>query len=171
MNLQNEHEGRTSHHTEEPLGMRVHTKISTLERSEGVGTLVVERHRPPYDRRKDLTIIELGRESMRQKICGARGRRATKAAFNLTMTTMDQQEGPLDMLKGQQWLPGLWTTEPRVMRLRLDVGTLNGHVSCSTSGGEREDWREHVVYCVMFQHVPPPSSSSVHCHLHVRATT
>jgi len=82
-------------------------KVSTLERSEGVGTLVVERHRPPYNRQKDSTIIELGRESMRWEICRARGRRATRAAFDSTTTTMDQQEGPLDVLKGRQQLPGL----------------------------------------------------------------
>jgi len=77
MSLQNECKDGTSHHTEEPLGMRVHMKISTLKRSEGVGTLVVERHRPLYDRQKNSTIIKLGRESMRQEICGVRGRRAT----------------------------------------------------------------------------------------------
>jgi len=82
-------------------------KVFTLERSEGVETLVVERHRPPYDGQKDSTIIELERELIRQEICGARGRRATGAAFDSTMTTMDQQEGLLDMLKGQQQLPGL----------------------------------------------------------------
>jgi len=101
MSLQNEREDGTSHRTEESLGTRVRTKVSTLERSEGVETLVVERHRPLYDRWKDSTIIELGRESMRQEICGARGRRATGAAFDSTTTTMDQWEGPLDMLKGQ----------------------------------------------------------------------
>ena len=107
MSLQNEHKDGTLHYTEEPLGTRVCTKVSTLERSEGVGMLVVEKHRPPYDRRKDSTIIELGRELMRWEICGARGRRATGAAFNLTTTTMDWREGPLDMLKEWQWLPGL----------------------------------------------------------------
>jgi len=65
MSLQNECEEGTSHRTEEPLGMRVCTKVSTLERSEGVGMLVVVRCRPPYNRRKDLTIIKLERESMR----------------------------------------------------------------------------------------------------------
>jgi len=75
-------------------------KVSTLERSEGVGTLVVERHRPPYNRQKDSTIIELRRESMRWEICGVRERRATGAVFDSTTTTIDQQEGPLDMLKG-----------------------------------------------------------------------
>jgi len=104
ISLQNEREDGTSHHTEEPLGMMVRMKVSTLERSEGVGMLMVERQRPPYDRQNDPTIIELGRESMRWEICGARGRRATGAAFNSTTTTMDQREGPLDMLKGQQLL-------------------------------------------------------------------
>jgi len=101
MSLQNEHKDGTSHHTEEPLGMRVHMKVSTLERSEEVGMLVVERHRPLYNRQKDSTIIEIRRESMRWGICRARGRRATGAALNSTTTTMDRQEGPLDMLKGR----------------------------------------------------------------------
>jgi len=38
---------------------------------------------------------------MRQEICGARRRRATRAAFDSTTTTMDQWEGPLDILKGR----------------------------------------------------------------------
>ena len=100
MSLQNECEDGTSHHTEEPSGTRVRMKVSTLERSEGVGMLVVERQ-------KDLTIIELERELIRQEICGARGRRAIRAAFDLTMTTMDRRKGPLDVLKGWRWLPGL----------------------------------------------------------------
>jgi len=66
MSLQNKCKEGTSHCTEEPSGTRVHMKVSTLKRSEGVGTLVVERHRPLYDKRKDLTIIELERESMRR---------------------------------------------------------------------------------------------------------
>jgi len=66
MSLQNEHMDGTLHCAKEPSGMRVHMKVSTLERSEGVEMLVVEEHRPPYDRQKDLTIIELGRESMRR---------------------------------------------------------------------------------------------------------
>ena len=100
ISLQNKHKDGTSHRTEEPSGTRVHTKVSTLERSDGVETLLVERHRPP-DRWKDSTISELGRELMRQEICGARGRRATGAAFNSTTITMNWQEGPLDVLKGQ----------------------------------------------------------------------
>jgi len=68
--------------------------------------LVVERHRPPYDRQNDSTIIKLGRESMRQEICGARRRMATRAAFDSTTTTMDRWEGPLDVLKGGRRLPG-----------------------------------------------------------------
>ena len=105
MSLQNDHEDGTLHRTEKPLGTRVHMKVFTLERSEGVGMLVVERHRPPYNRWNDSTIIELGRESTRQEICGARGNRATRAAFNSTTTTMDRREGPLDVLKGWQWPP------------------------------------------------------------------
>jgi len=89
MSLQNERKDGTLHRTEEPLGMRVHTKVSILERSEGGGTLVVERQRPPYDRRKDSTIIKLGRVLMRQEVCGMRGRRAIRAAFNSTTTTID----------------------------------------------------------------------------------
>jgi len=77
-------------------------KVSTLERSEEVETLVVERHRPPYVRQNDLTIIKLGRESTRWEICGARWRRATRAAFDSTTTTMDQWEGQLNVLKGRQ---------------------------------------------------------------------
>jgi len=93
MSLQNEHENGTLHRTEEPSGMKVHMKVSTLERSEGVGMLVVERHRPPYNRRKDSTIIEPERELMRQEICGVRRRRTTRAAFDSTTTTMDQWKG------------------------------------------------------------------------------
>ena len=89
ISLQNECEDGTSHRTEESLEMRVHMKVSTLERSEEVGMLVVERHRSLYDRRKDSTIIELESESMRWKICGMRGRRATRAAFGSTTTTID----------------------------------------------------------------------------------
>jgi len=101
ISLQNECEDGTSHRTEKSSRTMVHMKVSTLERSEGVGTLVVERHRPLYDRRNNSTIIELGRESMRQEICGVRGRMATGAAFNSTTTTMNWQKGPLDMLKGR----------------------------------------------------------------------
>jgi len=86
----------------ERSGTRVRTKVSTLKRSEGVETLVVERHRPLYDRQNDSTIIELGRELMRWEICGVRGRGATGAAFDSIMTTMDQQEGLLGMLKEWQ---------------------------------------------------------------------
>jgi len=89
MSLRNEHKDRTSHHTEEPSGMRVCIKVSTLKRSEGVEMLVVKRHRPSYDRGKDSTIIKFRRESMRWEICGVRGRRATRAAFDSTTTTMD----------------------------------------------------------------------------------
>ena len=71
ISLQNERKDGTWHHTEEPLGTMVHMKVSTLERSEGVGMLVVEKQRPLYDRWNDSTIIELGRESMRWEICGA----------------------------------------------------------------------------------------------------
>ena len=67
-----------------------------------MGTLVVERHRPPYNRWKDSTIIKLGRESMRWEICGVRGRRAIEAAFDSTTTTIDWQEGSLDVLKGRR---------------------------------------------------------------------
>jgi len=100
ISLENEREDGTSHRTEEPSGTMVCTKVSTLERSERVGMLVVERHRPPYDKQNDSTIIKLGRELMRWEICGARERRATGAAFDSTTTTMDWQEGPLDVLKG-----------------------------------------------------------------------
>jgi len=87
ISLQNECKDGTSHCTEEPLRTRVHTKVSTLERSEGVGMLVVERHRPPYDRQKDSTIIKLGKKLMRQEICGVR-RRTTGPAFNSTTITV-----------------------------------------------------------------------------------
>jgi len=90
MSLQNKREEGTSYRTEKPSGTRVCTKVSTLERSDGVGTLVVERHRPLYDKRNDSTIIKLERKSIRWEICGVRGRRATGAAFNSTMTTMDR---------------------------------------------------------------------------------
>jgi len=106
MSLQNEREEGTSHCTEEPSGRRVCTKVSTLERSEGVRTLVVVRHGPLYDRWKDSTIIELEKESMRWEICGVKGRRATRATFDSITTTMDQREGLLDVLKGWQHLPG-----------------------------------------------------------------
>ena len=39
-----------------------------------------------------------------------------------------------------------------------------GRVSCRTDGGGGEDRREHMLCCVMFQDVPPPFSSSMHCH-------
>jgi len=102
ISLQNEHKDGTLHRTEEPLGTMVCMKVSTLKRSEGVEMLVVERHKPPYDRQNDSTIIELGNESMWQEICGARRRMATRAAFDLTTTTMDWREGLLDVLKGWQ---------------------------------------------------------------------
>ena len=46
---------------------------SPLWKGQRVETLVIERHRPPYNRQKNSTIIKLGRESMRQKICGQEG--------------------------------------------------------------------------------------------------
>jgi len=102
ISLQNDQDDGISHRTTEPSGTRVRTKVSTLERSEGEGTVVVVRHKPPYDSQNDSTMIALCSASIWQDTCGARKRRSTKAAFDLTMTTMDQQEGPLDVLKGQQ---------------------------------------------------------------------
>jgi len=137
MSLQNEHEDGTLYRTEESSGTRVRMKVSTLERSEGVKILMVERHRPLYNRQKDSTIIELGRESMRQEICEARGGRATRAAFDSTTTTMDQQKGLLDMLKGRQQVPGLWMTGPHAKlagKLCMWFLSPDGHMSCGTGG-------------------------------------
>jgi len=179
MSLQNEREDGTSHCTEEPSGTRVRMKVSTLERSEGVGMLVVERHRPPYDRWNDSTIIELERESMRWEICGARGRRATGAAFDSTTTTMDQRKGPLDVLKGRQWLPGLWTTGPHAEfagELCMWFLPSNGHMSCRTGGGGggiststcHVAWCSRMFHCLLLllcaaTHSSASSWSNWHC--------
>jgi len=113
ISLQNNQDDGISHCTTEPLGTRVRTKVSTLERSEGEGTAVVVRHKPLYDSRNDSTMVVLCSASIWWDICGARERRSTGADFNSATTMMDQREGPLDVLKGRQQLPGLWTTGPR----------------------------------------------------------
>ena len=57
--LQNERDEGISHRTVDSSGTMVRVKASNLERSEGEGTLVVVRQRPPYARWKDSTRREL----------------------------------------------------------------------------------------------------------------
>ena len=95
--LQNKRDEGISYQTVEPSGTMVRMKVSNLERSEGEGTLVVMRQRPPYARWKDLTRRELWELSMKPESCGPSGRRLTKVDAS-TVTTMEQREGPLEVL-------------------------------------------------------------------------
>ena len=63
--LQNERDDGILQRTVEPSGTMVRVKVSNLERSEGEGTLVVMRQRPPYARQKDSTRRELWELSMK----------------------------------------------------------------------------------------------------------
>ena len=95
--LQNERDEGISHQPEEPSGTRVRGKVSNLERSEGEGTLVVVRQRPPYARRKDSTRRELWELSMKLESWGPSGRRSTEVDAS-TVTTTERREGPLEVL-------------------------------------------------------------------------